>query len=133
MFKQLWNGLLAVMAVKLLENFRQLSLQRLKIETATCYARSLQVARTATFGLMRMALFIALMGVGVLLFHAGLFILLPWSLVAKAVLGMILGVVYLAIGGLALRSSMSEKKWIEKSGLAELLQETTGKSIKAVE
>ena len=130
MFKYLIKGLLAGIAIKLLDNCRRLSIQLLKIEAAKCYLHGVQMARLSAIGLMRMGLVIGLIGVGVLLFHAGLFILLPWTVEAKAVLGMFLGLAYVAIGCVALRAAMDEKTWMEKSGVAEMLEEATGQSKK---
>jgi len=130
MFKYLVKGLLAGMAVKLLDNYRQLSIQLLKIEAATCYVHGVRMARGAAAGLMRMGLFVAMIGVGVLLVHAGLFILLPWTVEAKALLGISLGVTYGVIGGIALRAALSERTWLEKSGAAAMLEEATARSHK---
>jgi len=126
MFKYLIKGLLAGMAIKLLDNYRRLSIQLLKIEAARCYLHGVQMARLSAMGLMGMGLVIVLICVGVLLFHAGLFILLPWILEAKAVLGMVLGLAYVVIGGVALRAAMDERTWMEKSGAAEMLKGATG-------
>jgi hypothetical protein len=126
MFQYLIKGLLAGIAIKLLDNYRRLSIQLLKIETAKCYLHGVQMARLSAIGLMGMRLIIALICFGVLLFHAGLFILLPWTMEAKAVLGMFLGLAYVVIGGVALRAAMDEGTWMEKSGAAEMLKEATG-------
>lgn len=128
MFKYLTKGLLAGIAIKLLDNGRHLSIQVLKIEAAQCYLRGVRMARLSAIGLMRMGLVIALIGVGVLLFHAGLFILLPWTAETKAILGMFLGLAYVAIGCVALHAAMDEKTWMEKSGVAEMLDEAIGQS-----
>ena len=128
MFKQLVQGLLAGLAVKLLDHYRRLSIQLLKIEAAKCYLHGVRMARLSAIGLMRMGLFIALICVGALLVHAGLFILLPWTVEAKAVLGLFLGLAYGVIGGVALRAAMDERTWMEKSGAAEMLEEATGQS-----
>ena len=69
---------------------------------------------------------IGLIGVGVLLFHAGLFILLPWTVETKAILGIFLGLAYVAIGCIVLHAAMNEKTWMEKSGVAEMLEEAIG-------
>jgi hypothetical protein len=130
MFKYLIKGLLAGIAIKLLDNYRRLSIQLLKIEAATCYLHGVQMARLSAIGLMRIGLFIALICVGVLLVHAGLFILLPGSVEAKAVLSMSLGVAYGVIGVAALRAAMAERTWMEKSGAAKMLEEATGQSRK---
>ena len=130
MFKHLFKGLLAGIAVKLLDNYRWLSVHLLKIEAAKAYLHGVQMVRSAALGLMMMGLVIGLICVGVLLFHAGLFILLPWSMEAKAVLGMFLGLAYAVIGCVALRVAMDEKTWMEKSGAAEMVAEATGQSKK---
>ena len=125
MFKHLFKGLLAGMAVKLLDNYRRLAIQLLKIAAAKCYLRGVQTARLAASGLMRMGLMIGLICVGALLFHAGLFVLLPWSDETKAILGMVLGLAYVVIGVVALRAAMSEKTWMEKSGASRMLEDAT--------
>ena len=130
MFKYLTKGLLAAIAVTRLNNCRHLSTQLLKIEAAKCYLHGVQMARLSAIGLMRMGLVIGLIGVGALLFHAGLFILLPWTAEVKAVLGMFLGLAYVAIGWVVLHAAMNERTWMEKSGAAEMLEEVTGQSNK---
>ena len=42
---------------------------------------------------------------------------------AKAVLGIVLGLVYVAIGVFVLRAAMDERAWIKKSGAAEMMDE----------
>jgi len=79
MFKDLIKGLLAGVAIKLLDNYRQLSLRLLKIEAAKGYLHGVRLARLSALGLLRAGLLIGLIGLGVLLCHVGLFILLPWS------------------------------------------------------
>ena len=130
MFKHLTQGLLAGLAIKLLDNCRHLSIQVLKIEATQCYLHGVRMARSSAIGLMRMGLVIGLIVVGALLFHAGLFILLPWTVEVKAVLGMFLGLAYVAIGCVALHVAMDEKTWMEKSGATEMLEEATGQSNK---
>ena len=130
MFKYLVKGVLSGIAVKLLDNYRHLSIQLLKIEAVKCYLQGVQMVRTSAIGLMRMGLMIGLICVGVLLFHAGLFILLPWTVKAKALLGIVLGLAYMVIGGVMLRGAMDEKTWMEKSGAAEMLEDATGQSRK---
>ena len=122
MFKYLIKGFLAGIAINLLENYRRLSLQLLKLEAAKCYLHGVQMARLSAIGLMRMGLMIGLICVGLLLFHAGLFILLPWTVKAKALLGLLLGIAYVAIGCVALHAAMDEKTWMEKSGAVDLLK-----------
>lgn len=126
MFKNLIKGLLAVLAIRALDKYRQLSVQLLKIEAARGYVHGVRLARLSAIGLMRMGLMIGLICIGVLLLHAGLLILLPWSLKAKALLSVVLGLVYAGIGCVALQAALKEKTWMEKSGAADVLQQATG-------
>ena len=125
MFKYLIKGLLAGIAVKLLDNYRRLSVQLLRIEAAKCYLRGVQLARLSALGLMRMGLALGLICVGLLLVHAGLFILLPWTVEAKAILGVCLGLAYVVIGGVTLHAAMDEKTWMKKSGVVAMLERAT--------
>ena len=128
MLKCLAKGLLSAIAIKLLDNYRALSVQLLKIEAAKSYLRGVQMARLSVLGLIGLGLLIGLICIGVLLLHAGLFILLPWTVEAKAVLGMCLGAAYVVIGAVALSAAMTQKAWMEKSGAAEMLKEAAGES-----
>jgi hypothetical protein len=130
MFKYMIKGLLAGITAKLLDSWRRLSIQLLKIEAAKFYLQGVQMARWSMISLMRTGLAIGLIGVGMLLFHAGLFILLPWTVESKAVLGLFLGLAYAAIGYVMLRAAINEKTWMEKSHVADILKEATGQSKK---
>lgn len=125
MFKDMFKGLLAGVALKLLANYQQLSLCWLKIETAKSCVHGVRLARLSALTLLQLCALLALICLGVLLLHVGLFVLLPWSLTAKAVLGMSLGLLYILGGCLALRAAMDEKIWLEKSGVTALLKEIT--------
>ena len=128
MFNILFKGYLAAMAVKLLENYRHLSVQYLKIEAAKSYLHGVQMARQSTLGLLQLGLCIGLICVGVILFHAALFFLVPWSLKAKALLGLLLGAVYTIAGVVALVMSMDEKRWMDKSGATAMMKEATSRA-----
>ena len=126
MFNYLLKGLMSAVVARLLDNYRHLSIRLLKIEAAKSYLHGVRVARQSALGLMWMGLLTGLVCVGLVLFHAGLFILLPWTVKAKAVLGMLMGLGYVAIGGFALRAEMDEKTWLDKSGASDMLREVTG-------
>ncbi len=125
MSNHLFKGILAFIAVKLLDNYRQLSIRLLKIEVAKSYLHGVRLARLSAIGLVRLLLVIGLICIGLLLFHAGLFILLPWSVKAKAAFGLFLGVAYVAAGAVVLRAALDERTWMEKSGAAEMLADAT--------
>ena len=128
MFKDLLKGILSAIAIKMLDNYRHLTIQLLKIEAAKSYLHGVKMARLSALGLMGMGLMMSLICVGVVLFHVGIFVLLPWSVEAKAVLGIVLGLVYVAIGVFVLRAAMDERAWIKKSGAAEMMDDAIGES-----
>ena len=123
MLKSLLQGILSAIAVKVLDNYRHLSMQVLRIEAATSYVRGVRIARAGAIGAMRLGLVIALIAVGVVLFHVGLFLLLPWSVEVKAAAGMGLGLIYAVIGGVLLRAAMDERTWMAKSGAGAMVND----------
>ena len=125
MIKNLLKGVGSALGVSLLANYRLLSIQLLRIEAAKSYLHGVRMARLSAIGLLLMGLVIGLVCVGAVLVHAGLFIVLPWTVKAKAVLGIVLGLLYVALGWVALHRAMKERTWIEKSGAAEMIEEAT--------
>lgn len=118
----LFKGLLSGLAGLVLADYRKRSVELLRIEAARTYLRGVQAARQSVGGLILIGLLISLVLTGALLLHAGLFLLLPWSLKARAVLALGLGLAYLLGGGLALRAALCERAWLERSGAAALLE-----------
>ena len=126
MLNSLFKGFLAATALKLLENYRLLSIQWLRLEAAKTYLRGLRIVRLSVIGLILILLLTGLISVGFLFFHIWLFILLPWTVGSKAILGMLLGLAYMIIGGGILGMITKEKTWIEKSGAKEMLNKAIG-------
>lgn len=122
MLNALLRGILSAYAVKLLDNYRKLSIQLFRIEAARCYLHFVQTARRSALGLTGLMLVVTLIGIGALLFHVGLFILLPGSLKIKAAFGMALGLTYVLLGGWILYAVLSEKTWLDKSGACKMLE-----------
>lgn len=122
MLKSLLQGGLSVVSATLAD-YRRLSIQLVKLEAATCYLQGVRVARRSTIGLLQLGFLMGLIGAGLLLIHAGLFIVLPWSLPAKALLAVALGLAYIIVGAIALRVALAEKTWLEKSGALAALKD----------
>lgn len=123
MFTNLFKGILATMAARFLDNYRHLSIQLLKIEMAKACLHGVRMARLSALGLLMMGLVVGLICVGFILFHVALFVLLPWGLEAKAVLGLLLGLGYMVGGGLWIRAAMDERLWMEKSGAMRMMED----------
>ena len=88
-------------------------LDGLKLQAAAVYVAAVKKTRQAFIALLGSFLLLLLMMSGFLLIHIALFIWLPWSVSLKALILLILGVVYLG-GGLAvvLRLS-SDRAWMK--------------------
>lgn len=125
MLKYMLKGIVSAMAVKLLVNYRHLSIHLLKVEATKSYIHGVRLARRSAIGMMLMGLVVGLILLGALLFHVGLFFLLPGGVKVKAALCMLLGLVYAVVGGLALRAAADERRWMEKSGASKMLNDAT--------
>jgi hypothetical protein len=113
MMKGLLSLLLRNAAVLLLKNYRRLSLDLLRIRAAVWYVQGVRSARKAFIAVVALALCLIVGGGGFMLFHVGLFLLLPspWN----AVLLMSLGALYVVVTLLILRWLCSERTWMKFS------------------
>lgn len=125
MLKLLIRGILSALALQMLNNCRRVSGHLLRIEVAKSYLRGVRMVKSATCSLMYIGLMVGLIFLGVLLLHAGLFILLPGTMESKAIIGVLLGLGYMGIGGIILRRYLNERWWIEATGAAELISAAT--------
>jgi hypothetical protein len=93
----------------------------LKIEAAAVYVAGVRKARRAFVALLGLALSLLLALSGFVLIHVALFAWLPWSLPAKALVLLILGVVYLG-GGLAVVVGLtSDRTWMRFAKVDRIL------------
>jgi hypothetical protein len=82
-------------------------------EAAAAYVAGVRKARQAFVALLGVALFLLLALSGFVLIHVALFAWLPWSLPTRALVLLILGVVYLG-GGLAVVFGLSsDRTWMK--------------------
>jgi hypothetical protein len=87
-------------------------LYSLQTEAAAVYVAGVRKARRAFVALLGLALSLLLALSGFVLIHVALFAWLPWSLPAKALVLLVLGVVYLG-GGLAVVLGLSsDQTWM---------------------
>ncbi|MBN2466081.1 hypothetical protein JXD38_10725 [candidate division WOR-3 bacterium] len=98
-----------------------LVLDSLKTEAAAVYVAGVRKARQAFIALLGLAVFLLLTLSGFVLIHVALFAWLPWSLPAKALVLLILGVVYLG-GGLAVVLGLSsDRTWMRFTKVDRIL------------
>jgi hypothetical protein len=85
----------------------------LRTEAAAVYVAGVRKARRAFVALLGLTFFLLLALSGFVLIHVALFAWLPWGLPVKALVLLILGVVYLG-GGLAVVFSLSsDQVWMK--------------------
>jgi hypothetical protein len=83
-----------------------------KAEAAAAYVSCILKARSAFLTLLGLAVSLLLALSGFVLIHIALFVWLPWSLTAKALLLLILGVIYLGCGLAVTFVVSSDRAWM---------------------
>ena len=119
------KSLVGSVAVWLLARYRGLSLDLIRIRATAFYVKGVRAARSAYLGLLALLFAVVLAGAGFVLFHVGLFVLLPkpWN----GIVLMALGAIYMLAALLGLRATVSEKTWMRLSQADRLVAEATGK------
>jgi hypothetical protein len=93
----------------------------LHIEAAAVYVAGVRKARQAFIALLGLAVFLLLALSGFVLIHVALFAWLPWSLPAKALVLLVLGMIYLG-GGLAVVLGISsDRAWMRFAKVDRIL------------
>lgn len=111
------SGLLSTLFGRWLDRL----LGSLEMEAATLYVAGVRKAREAFLALLLALLFLLLLMIGFLLMHVALFLWLPWSLSARALVLFVLGMVYFG-GGLAVVITIaSERAWMKFTKVDRLL------------
>jgi len=93
----------------------------LQIEAAAVYVSGVRKARQAFIALLGLALFLLLALSGFVLIHVALFAWLPWSLPARALILLILGVVYLCGGVAVVLGLSSDRTWMKFAKVDRIL------------
>jgi hypothetical protein len=88
-------------------------LDNLHYEAAAAYVAGVRKARQAFIALLGLAMVLLLALSGFVLIHVALFAWLPWSLTAKALVLLGLGVVYLGGGVAVILGICSDRTWMK--------------------
>lgn len=123
MTSKLVKAFQAGMALERVDTCRRSSFRLARIELARIYLHGVRVARTSAGSLIRLCLMVGMMAMGLLLLHAALFMLLPWTLRTKAFLMLGLGVIYTVAAAIVIGLDSRETTWIQKSGAQTLLED----------
>jgi hypothetical protein len=87
-------------------------LESLRTEAAAVYVAGVRKAHQAFLALLGLALSLLLALSGFVLIHVALFAWLPWSLPAKALVLLVLGMVYLGVGLAVILGLSSDRIWM---------------------
>ena len=128
MFNRLLKGFFTAVVFWLVNRYRRLTIDLVKLEAATYYLKGVQGARRGFLAALLLWLAIFIFALGVVMLHAGLFVglyLLTESLrvVVMALFG--LGVVYVLVILLIARRLLSEKNWMKLFKADKLVAELT--------
>jgi MFS family permease len=96
-------------------------LNSLQTEAAAAYVAGVRKARQAFIALLGLALSLLLALSGFVLIHVALFAWLPWSLPVKALVLLVLGVVYLGGGLAVVRELSSDRTWMRFAKVDRIL------------
>jgi hypothetical protein len=97
----------------------------LKTEAATVYVAGVRKARQAVIALLGLAVCLLLALSGFVFIHVALFAWLPWSLPTKALVLLILGVVYLGGGLAVVLGLISDRAWMKFAKVDRILASLT--------
>lgn len=101
---ELWMGTL--------RRYLEASSRLFRVQAATFYVKFASDLRAFLIGVCLSVVCLMVFASGFFLVHLGLFLWLPWSLKAKAILIFCLGAFYVTVSGLAIASVLSEGRWM---------------------
>jgi hypothetical protein len=130
MLRHLIKGLITALAIWLLNNYRKLSLDLVKIEAAGYYLKAIQMGRRGFLGALLLWLGIFIFAIGVVMLHAGFFVwlYLHTQNLRTVVIGLIsLGAVYVVVALLAARYALSEEAWMKYFKADKMVADLTRK------
>jgi hypothetical protein len=98
------------------------SFKMLKLRAAIYYLEGVKGAHRVLILICLLVFVITLIGAGLVMVPLALLIFMPWEPTTKAVVGIIIGVIYLLVPAIALVSLLSEKRWMRITGATDILR-----------
>ena len=108
------KGLMGGAAAWLANSFRGFAREFVTLHASIWYLRAVRTAHRVYLLSLVATLSTALVGAGFVLFHIGLFAVLPAPV--NAIVLMVLGLTYLVVGLCIIRALSSEKRWMAATG-----------------
>ncbi len=98
------------------------SLRMLKLRSAIYYLEGVKGAHRILILICMLVFVITLIGAGLIVIPVALLLFMPWEPTTKAVVGIIIGSIYLLVPAVALISLLSEKRWMRLTGATDILR-----------
>jgi hypothetical protein len=98
------------------------SFKMLKIRAAIYYLEGVKGAHRILILICLLIFVITLIGAGLVIIPMALLLFMPWEPNTKAVVGIIIGAIYLLVPVVALISLLSEKRWMRLTGATDILR-----------
>ncbi|MDD4051421.1 MAG: hypothetical protein PHR28_05930 [candidate division Zixibacteria bacterium] len=97
------------------------SLKILKLRAAIYYLEGVKGARRILILICLLVFAITLIGASLVLIPIALLLFMPWEPTTKAIVGVVIGGVYLLVPAIALISLLSDKRWMRITGATTVL------------
>ena len=98
------------------------SLKMLKLRAAIYYLEGVMGARRILVLICLLVFVITLIGAGLVIIPLALLLFTSWEPSTKALVGVIIGAIYLLVPVITLISLLSEKRWMRLTGATDLLR-----------
>jgi hypothetical protein len=98
------------------------SLKLLKIRAAILYLEGVKGAHRILIAACLIVFVITLIGAGLVLVPLALLMFMPWEPTTRAIVGIVIGAIYLIVPALTLISLLSEKRWMRLTGATDILR-----------
>lgn len=116
------NSLFQGMFDWLRSTYLEPSLKLLKLRAAIYYLEGVKGAHRILILICLLVFVITLIGAGLVMLPLALLMFMPWEPVTKAVVGIVIGALYLLVPAVALISLLSEKRWMRLTGANDVLR-----------
>lgn len=94
----------------------------LKLRAAIYYLEGVKTARRILLLLCLLVFLIILIGAGLVILPLALLIFMPWEPSTKAIVGSLIGAIYLLVPLAALATLLSERRWMKLTGASDILR-----------
>jgi hypothetical protein len=98
------------------------TLKLLKLRAAIYYLEGVKGARRILILVCLLVFVITLIGAGLVIIPLALLLFMPWEPTTKAIVGIVIGAIYLLVPVVALIPLLSQKRWMRVTGATEVLR-----------